>query len=68
MRWKILLGLVLAALVTIVAAQNAGPLTVRFLFWSFQMSQALVIFFSGMAGFFVGWLLAATRALKKPAK
>ena len=31
MRWKILVGLVLAALVSVVAAQNAGPLTVRLL-------------------------------------
>lgn len=64
MRWKILVGLVIAALVTVVAAQNAGPLTVRFLFWSFEMSQALVIFFSGMLGLAVGWLLATVRTLK----
>ncbi len=64
MRWKILLGLVLATLVTVVAAQNAGPLTLRFLFWSFEMSQALVIFLSGMTGLAVGLLLATLRSIK----
>jgi len=65
MRWKLVVGLILAVLIAVLAAQNAGTLTVRFFFWSFQLSQALVIFLSGIAGLVIGWLLAATGALKK---
>ncbi|HET7527020.1 MAG TPA: LapA family protein [Burkholderiaceae bacterium] len=65
MRWKVILGLAVVLLVAVVATQNSAALTVRFLFWSVELPQALVIFFSGAAGVVAGLLLAATGALKK---
>jgi uncharacterized integral membrane protein len=39
------------------AVQNAQPLTVSFLAWSFTLSQALVIFCAGLTGLVIGLAL-----------
>ena len=50
----ILAGLLLIGLF---AVQNAQPLTMSFLAWSFTLSQALVIFCAGLTGLVIGLAL-----------
>lgn len=65
---KLILGGILLLTGIIFAAQNAAAEQVKFLVWSLQMSQALVIFLSGgvgVIGFFFGTTFKITRE-KKP--
>ena len=43
MNIKLLIVLLLMLVVTFFSVQNAETITVRFLFWQFAMSQALVL-------------------------
>ncbi|HEX9784923.1 MAG TPA: LapA family protein [Opitutaceae bacterium] len=52
---KLILGGILLLLGLIFAVQNSAVVEVRFLFWSLEMSQALVIFLTGAAGALVGF-------------
>ncbi len=52
---KLILGGVLLVLGGVFAFQNAPVVEVKFLAWSLQMSQALVIFLTGLAGGMVGF-------------
>jgi len=47
-------GALLLALIFVV--QNTGPVPIRFLFWQFPMSLALMIFLLLGAGILVGWV------------
>ncbi len=62
---KLYLVLALIALVLIFTVQNAVVVDIRFLFWSFSMSRALVIFFTLSIGVVVGWLLRGHLVRKK---
>lgn len=52
---KLILGVVLLVFGIIFAVQNAPVVEVKFIVWSIQMSQALVIFLTGAAGIIVGF-------------
>ncbi|MDP2137941.1 MAG: lipopolysaccharide assembly protein LapA domain-containing protein [Candidatus Didemnitutus sp.] len=61
MKVRLYLALSVLALLGIIAAQNFSQLTVRFLVWSMQIPQALLIVSCGGIGLLVGLLLGAAK-------
>jgi uncharacterized integral membrane protein len=57
MNIKLALLLMLSTLAVVFVAQNAGAVEIGFLFWSASVSSALLIFFTLMLGFLLGWFL-----------
>lgn len=55
-KFKLILGGILLLFGIIFAMQNSTVVQVRFLVWSVQMSQALVIFLTGAVGTIIGFL------------
>jgi uncharacterized integral membrane protein len=55
-KFKLILGGILLLFGIIFAMQNSTLVEVRFLVWSVQMSQALVIFLTGAVGTIIGFL------------
>ena len=55
-KFKLILGGILLLFGIIFAMQNSTVVEVRYLVWSVQMSQALVIFLTGMFGTLIGFL------------
>ena len=53
---KIILFVVLATLAIIVMVQNAQPITFRFLNWSYQVSQLLLVVIVLVLGFLGGFV------------
>lgn len=64
MNLKLVTALAGLVLIGLFALQNSQTLTIRFLVWSFTLSQSLVIFFSGLAGLVVGFALGALAVRK----
>ena len=64
----IVLVLIIVSVVTIFSIQNAAPITVSFLFWSFKASQAIIIFLSMLAGILVTSVLLFSRNIKRSIK
>ena len=65
MNWKFgLIGL-LAILLAVFTAQNTEVVEVRFLFFSLEMSRAIMIFGVFVVGLLAGWLLPGL-LLKRP--
>ncbi len=64
MNLKLIAAVAGLLLLGVFALQNSQPLTIRFLVWSFTLSQSLVIFFSGLLGLVVGFALGALAARK----
>jgi lipopolysaccharide assembly protein A len=56
MNFKMGLVAILAILALIFVAQNIEIVTVRFLLWELSMSRAVLLFFSLLIGFIIGWL------------
>jgi putative membrane protein len=59
MTFKLLLIVLLSSLAAVFVAQNAAVVEIAFLFWRTSMSSSLLIFFSLIAGFILGWFLHA---------
>ncbi len=57
MNAKLLLILVLAGFAVLFIVQNVTVVEVRFLFWSLQMSRALLMFFLLAIGVAIGWFV-----------
>jgi uncharacterized integral membrane protein len=57
MNYKLILILILAGLSVIFIVQNVDVIEIRFLFWSIQMSRALLMFFLFAIGIIIGWFL-----------
>jgi uncharacterized integral membrane protein len=57
MNLKLILLLILSSLAMIFIAQNVVLVEIGFLFWRVSMSSALLIFFTLMMGFILGWFL-----------
>lgn len=55
MTMKLVLMLILSSLAVLFIAQNVAVVEIAFLFWRASMSSALLIFFSLMTGFVLGW-------------
>ena len=52
---RVILILVIMCLIAIFIAQNVSVVQIRFLSWDFFLSRALLVFFTLVAGFIVGW-------------
>ena len=63
---KLLLVLLLMLVVALFSVQNAETMTVRFLYWQFAMSQALVIMLAAICGALAGAIVGAVMAREKP--
>ena len=61
MRLKTIAIIVLVVLCLIILAQNTAVTTVRLLFWSFPMSQIILVLFMLVAGFLTGYFVATMR-------
>ncbi len=54
---KLLLILFLSSLAVIFIAQNVAAVEIVFLYWKVSLSAALLIFFTLLLGFILGWFL-----------
>ena len=61
---KIIVFVLLVLLMAVVMYQNRHVVTLRFLFWSFQMSQLLLVVLMAAVGFVAGFFLAKLRGGK----
>ena len=68
MNFKITLVVILVCLALIFLAQNIQVVTVSFLFWEVSMSRAVLLFFSLLTGFIVGWFLHSYLSYRKDKK
>ena len=59
MNSKLILILVLSAFVVLFIIQNVAMVEIQFLFWSLQMSRALMMFLLLAIGIIIGWFLHA---------
>ncbi len=50
----LIIVLIIIAVVTVFSVQNAMPVVISFLFWKFEASLAIVLFFSVLAGVVIG--------------
>lgn len=57
MKMKLALILLVTSLAALFMAQNVVVVEIAFLFWRASMSSALLIFFSLVGGFVLGWFL-----------
>lgn len=57
MNLKLTLILILSSMAVLFIVQNSAVVEIGFLFWRASMSSALLIFFTLMAGFLLGWFL-----------
>jgi uncharacterized integral membrane protein len=62
---KTVLIVVLIALVIIVMVQNAQPITFRFLNWTYQVSQLLLVTIVFVVGFLVGLVTGKVTGRRK---
>lgn len=65
MNLKLVLILALSSLAVLFVAQNTAMVEIGFLFWRTSMSSALLIFFTLMSGFILGWFLHEYLAYRK---
>ena len=68
MNFKITLVVILVCLALIFVAQNIQVVTVSFLFWEISMSRAILLFFSLLTGFIIGWFLNSYLSYRKDKK
>lgn len=54
---KLVLMLMLSSMAVLFIAQNVAVVEIAFLFWRASLSSALLIFFSLMTGFVLGWFM-----------
>ncbi len=57
MNLRLMLVVILASMAVLFIAQNSNVVEIGFLFWRASMSSALLIFFTLMIGFLLGWFL-----------
>ena len=56
---------ILVLFVLIFLAQNIEVVTVKFIFWELSMSRAVLLFFSLLLGFVIGWFLNSFLSYRK---
>ena len=64
MRLGFIMSLIFAIIVTVFAIQNSTPVDVNFVFGSAQVSEAIVIFISAIAGALIVAILSLIREFK----
>lgn len=57
LNYKLALSLTLVGLAVLFIIQNVAVAEIRFLFWTLEMSRALLMFFILAIGIVLGWLL-----------
>jgi uncharacterized integral membrane protein len=62
---NVIIGVVLGMIVIIFAWQNAETTTIKFFFWQFSTSRAIMLLIVFIIGFFTGWIIRSIRARKK---
>jgi len=65
MKLKLALILILSILAIVFIAQNVAMVEIDFLFWTISLSSALLIFFTLILGFILGWFLHSYRLYRK---
>jgi uncharacterized integral membrane protein len=65
---KLVLILILSSLAVVFVAQNTAVVEIAFLFWRISMSSAILIFFTLMIGFLLGWFLHGHFSHRKSAE
>jgi uncharacterized integral membrane protein len=68
MNFKMGLVAILVFFALIFVAQNIDIVTVKFLFWETSMSRAILLFFSLLIGFIIGWILHSYMSYRKDKK
>ncbi|MBU1087584.1 MAG: LapA family protein [Candidatus Omnitrophica bacterium] len=58
MKWKFWFLIVLLLLLVIFVTQNYETIEIKFLFWGFTTSRAIVLFFTLTLGMVIGWTTA----------
>jgi uncharacterized integral membrane protein len=58
MNWRLLVVLAMLVLLVIFVIQNYVVVEINFLFWSFKISRALIIFVALAIGFISGWVIS----------
>jgi uncharacterized integral membrane protein len=61
MKFRLYTAIIILVLLVVFALQNSSQLRVRFLLWSFPVSQALLILAVGATGLLLGWLCGTRR-------
>ena len=64
---KLIIALILSGIGVVFLIQNVEVITITFFFWSFAISQALLVFLLIALGICVGWLLHRHSPKKKKA-
>lgn len=59
--YKLVLAFVLTGLVVLFAVQNYEVVQLRLLFWSLEMSRALLLFLVFSTGMGLGWIVRGLR-------
>jgi len=67
MKWQWVAILILLSCAIIFTAQNYEVVSIKFLFWSFATSRAIVIFATLFIGILIGWISAYLRRKNKQA-
>jgi uncharacterized integral membrane protein len=65
--FRLLLVLIAIALMTLLSVQNAMPVLLSLLYWKFEVSLAIILVLSVLAGVLIG-AIAASQFKKKPFK
>lgn len=65
MNLKLILIIILSSLTVIFIAQNISEVEISFLYWGISMSSALLIFFTLIIGFVLGWSVHGYLAYRK---
>jgi uncharacterized integral membrane protein len=65
MNFKLIAIIILVSIAAIFLVQNVAAVEVTFLFWSISMSRALLIFFTLVIGFILGWSLNSYFSYRK---
>ncbi len=65
LKFKLIIGLVIAALVVVFIVQNVAVVDIKFLFWKLSMSRSLMMFFLVIIGMIAGWFLKGAAVRRK---
>ncbi|KUG21508.1 hypothetical protein ASZ90_008728 [hydrocarbon metagenome] len=65
MSYKMGIFAILVLFVLVFLAQNIEVVAVKFIFWELSMSRAVLLFFSLLLGFIIGWFLNSFLSYRK---
>ena len=65
MNFKLIAIIIMVSIAAIFLVQNVAAVEVTFLFWSISLSRALLIFFTLVIGFILGWSLHSYLSYRK---